>query len=342
LWQHENAARQAGFARVAGVDEVGRGPLAGPVLAACVILPTGFDLTGINDSKKLSERQRERAEARIRAEAVAVGIGSVEPEVIDRINILQATHEAMRLAYAQIAPPPDFVLLDGLPVRGFPCAETQALVQGDSRSVSIAAASVVAKVARDRLMCAYDTVYPEYGFAGHKGYGSARHLAALAEHGPCPIHRRSFAPVAACCRPKGLSRFPGTLQNSQGVRGLRSQIFPPRFNTDAPRIAAPFKNSEITHQKLMVFGSGCASPHACDMDVKQPTRGIARLIVALAVVRDMVKVAQNTHSGMVSFRHQCRSLVHAADEVAFRAVQRLDCHRHAVPLRRFPGAAQKC
>jgi len=201
LWQHENAAWQSGFLRIAGIDEVGRGPLAGPVLAACVVLPPGFDLNGINDSKKLSERQRERAEVRIRAEAVSIGIGSIEPEIIDRINILKATHEAMRLAYLQIAPPPDFVLIDGLPVRGFPCANMQALVQGDSRSVSIAAASIVAKVARDRLMRAYDLVYPEYGFAGHKGYGSAKHLAALAELGPCPIHRRSFAPVAACCLP---------------------------------------------------------------------------------------------------------------------------------------------
>lgn len=201
LWQHENAARLAGFVRIAGVDEVGRGPLAGPVLAACVVLPISFDLAGINDSKKLSERQRERAEGRIRAEAIGIGIGSVEPEIIDQINILQATHEAMRLAYSQIAPLPDFVLIDGLPVRGFPCADTQALVQGDSRSVSIAAASIVAKIARDRLMRAYALVYPEYGFAGHKGYGSARHLAALAAHGPCPIHRRSFAPVAACVLP---------------------------------------------------------------------------------------------------------------------------------------------
>ena len=198
LWQHESAARLAGFLRIAGLDEVGRGPLAGPVLAACVILPPGFDPAGINDSKKLSERQRERAETRIRADAIAIGIGSVEPDTIDRINILQATHEAMRLAFAQITPAPDFVLIDGLPVRGFPCADTLALVQGDSRSVSIAAASIVAKVARDRLMRAYDLVYPEYGFAGHKGYGSAKHLAALAELGPCPIHRRSFAPVAAC------------------------------------------------------------------------------------------------------------------------------------------------
>ena len=197
LWRHEELAWTAGFVRVAGIDEVGRGPLAGPVLAACVVLPPGFALDGIRDSKKLSAKQRERAEARIRAEAFAVGLGSVEPDVIDRINILQATHEAMRLAYSQLDPLPDFVLIDGLPVRVFPCESRKALVQGDSHSVSIAAASIVAKVARDRLMCAYDTVYPEYGFAGHKGYGSAKHMDALREHGPCPIHRRSFAPVAA-------------------------------------------------------------------------------------------------------------------------------------------------
>lgn len=202
LWRHEQLAWGAGFVRVAGIDEVGRGPLAGPVMAACVVLPQGFALNGIRDSKKLSPRQREKAEARIRAEAVAVGLGSVEPETIDRINILQATHEAMRLAYSQLDPLPDFILIDGLPVREFPCENRKALVQGDSHSVSIAAASIVAKVARDRLMCAYDSVYPEYGFAGHKGYGSAKHIDALRDYGPCPIHRRSFAPVAACLPPQ--------------------------------------------------------------------------------------------------------------------------------------------
>jgi len=198
LWVHERHAWGAGFVRVAGIDEVGRGPLAGPVMAACVLLPPGFALDGIRDSKTLSARQRERAEARIRADAIAISLGSVEPETVDRINILQATHAAMRLAFSQLDPPPDFVLIDGLPVRDFPCENRKAVVQGDSFSVSIAAASIVAKVARDRLMCAYDAVYPEYGFAGHKGYGAAKHLAALREHGPCPIHRRSFAPVAAC------------------------------------------------------------------------------------------------------------------------------------------------
>lgn len=197
-WRHERAARATGHRLIAGLDEVGRGPLAGPVVAACVVLPEGFALDGINDSKKLSERQRERAEARIRADAVALGLGIVEPETVDRINILQATRQAMREAFLLLDPLPDCVLIDGLPIPAFPCAHQQALVGGDGLCASIAAASIVAKVARDRMMRAYDLVYPEYGFAGHKGYGAAKHLEALRAHGPCPIHRRSFAPVAAC------------------------------------------------------------------------------------------------------------------------------------------------
>jgi len=198
LWRFEVSARGAGHLVIAGLDEVGRGPLAGPVVAACVVLPEGFGLDGINDSKKLSERQRERAEARIRVEASAIGLGIVDPEMIDQINILQATRRAMREAFLQLTNRPDCVLIDGLPVPGFPCAHQKAIIGGDSLCASIAAASIVAKVARDRMMCAYDAVYPEYGFAGHKGYGSAKHLAALREHGPCPIHRRSFAPVRNC------------------------------------------------------------------------------------------------------------------------------------------------
>jgi len=197
LWRHERDAWRAGFARVAGIDEAGRGPLAGPVVAACVVLPPGFDLTGINDSKKLTARQRERADLRLRAEAFCFGVGVVDADVVDEINILRATHQAMRLAYAALSPLPDCVLIDGLPVRDFPCTGQRAIVKGDALSASIAAASIIAKVARDRLMCAYDLAYPEYGFAGHKGYGSEKHLEALRRYGPCPIHRRSFAPVAA-------------------------------------------------------------------------------------------------------------------------------------------------
>jgi ribonuclease HII len=205
LWLHERLAREAGYLIIAGVDEVGRGPLAGPVVAACVLLPEGFDLSGINDSKKLTEKQRERAEIRIRAEALAIGLGIVSPETIDRINILQATREAMRIAFRQLSVlpysiRPDYVLIDGLPVPDFPCLVQKSVISGDSQSVSIAAASIVAKVARDQMMRDYAVLYPEYGFAGHKGYGAATHLAALREFGPCPIHRRSFAPVAASCR----------------------------------------------------------------------------------------------------------------------------------------------
>ncbi len=203
MWLHEQVARNAGFTVIAGLDEVGRGPLAGPVVTACVVLPSDFSLDGIKDSKKLSERQRERAETRIRTEAVAIGIGIVEPETIDRINILQATRQAMREAFLSLTPLPDCVLIDGLPVPNFPCLHQRAIIGGDGVCASIAAASIVAKVARDRMMHAYHSVYPEYGFDGHKGYGSAKHLEALQTHGPCPIHRLSFAPVAAC-----LQQFP--------------------------------------------------------------------------------------------------------------------------------------
>ena len=195
LWAHERAWWARGRARVAGVDEAGRGPLAGPVVAAAVILPAGFDPAGVKDSKKLSPEARERAEARILSEAVAVGVGIVDAPEIDRLNILRATHRAMRLAVDALDPPPDAVLVDGLPVSGLH-PECEALVQGDGRCLSIAAASIIAKVTRDRLMAAYHDEYPAYDFARHKGYPTPDHLTALDAHGPCPLHRRSYAPVA--------------------------------------------------------------------------------------------------------------------------------------------------
>lgn len=200
FWEHERAAWRdaAGFPRlVAGVDEAGRGPLAGPVVAAAVILPVHFDITGIEDSKKLSPAARERAFTRIKAEAVAVGIGIVDAPEIDRLNILRATHHAMRCALEDLLPVcPDVVLVDGLPVPDLH-TDCRSLVRGDSRSVSIAAASIIAKVTRDRLMAGvYHERHPEYDFARHKGYPSPDHLAALERHGPCFLHRRSFAPVA--------------------------------------------------------------------------------------------------------------------------------------------------
>ncbi len=201
-WRHEREAWNAGFAPVCGIDEVGRGPLAGPVVAACVVLPPDFSTDGINDSKKLSPKRREAACACILAEAVAVGIGQVDAPQIDDINILRATHLAMRLAISNLFPniTPALILVDGLPVPGLPCAQQRALVGGDALSVSIAAASIVAKVTRDALMTQAEQDYPGYGFAGHKGYGAATHMRALLDLGPCPLHRRSFAPVRAALR----------------------------------------------------------------------------------------------------------------------------------------------
>jgi ribonuclease HII len=191
-----------GVRLVAGVDEAGRGPLAGPVVAAAVVLPArwaadGCDdrLRGLNDSKQLTEPQREEFFALLTAHPdIRYAIARVEADTIDRINILQATHRAMNDALAQLSPPPDHALVDGLRVKSLRFPQTP-LVKGDARSYSIAAASVLAKVTRDRLMLEYDRQFPAYGFAGHKGYGTPAHLAALAAHGPCPIHRKSFAPI---------------------------------------------------------------------------------------------------------------------------------------------------
>ena len=194
----EQQARACGFRAVAGIDEAGRGPLAGPVVAAAVILPERFELPGLTDSKLLSEKARERLYPLIRAQALAVGIGVARAEEIDRVNILQATLRSMVRAVGRLAVPPDFLLVDGNVPVPLPLPQ-QALVKGDSRSLSIAAASVVAKVVRDRIMCGLDRIHPGYGFAGHKGYGSAAHRAALARLGPCPCHRRTFGGVREHC-----------------------------------------------------------------------------------------------------------------------------------------------
>lgn len=202
LLAFERELWQQGLTRVAGVDEAGRGPLAGPVSAAAVILPPVWatrglprELAGLNDSKQLTEAQRENYYEFIMGCAeVQHAVVLVEAGRIDTINILQATHEAMNAALARLAPAPQHALVDGRPVKTMRVPQT-ALVKGDARSYSIAAASVLAKVIRDRLMLEYDRQWPEYGFAGHKGYGTAQHLAAIAQHGPCPIHRRSFAPL---------------------------------------------------------------------------------------------------------------------------------------------------
>jgi ribonuclease HII len=193
-WSLEEAARARGALRIAGIDEVGRGPLFGPVVAAAVILPKRCNLDGLNDSKKLSERKRNELEPVIKANAVAWAIAEVDAETIDRINIRQASLLAMRRAVEQLALSPDYLLIDGRDTIDWPGVQ-QAVIKGDATSVSIAAASVLAKVYRDRLIVALDAVYPGYGLARHKGYGSAEHLAALARLGPTPLHRKTFRGV---------------------------------------------------------------------------------------------------------------------------------------------------
>lgn len=193
-WTLEQAARRRGALRIAGLDEVGRGPLFGPVVAAAVILPKGCVLDGLTDSKKLSEKKRNELDAEIRSNAVAWAIASVDAETIDRINIRRASLLAMRRAVEQLPLSPDYLLIDGRDTIEWDCPQ-QAVVQGDATSFSIAAASVLAKVYRDRLLVELDREYPGYGLASHKGYGCPEHLAALRRLGPTPLHRRSFHPV---------------------------------------------------------------------------------------------------------------------------------------------------
>lgn len=181
----------ASYAHICGIDEVGRGPLAGPVVAGAVILPKDCDILYINDSKKLSEKKREELYDVIMERAVAVGLGYSTSERIDEINILQATYEAMRQAIANLQITPDLLLNDAVTIPEVAVRQVP-IIKGDAKSISIGAASIVAKVTRDRLMVQYDEVYPQYGFAANKGYGAQTHIDALKKYGPCPIHRRSF------------------------------------------------------------------------------------------------------------------------------------------------------
>jgi ribonuclease HII len=174
-----------------GIDEVGRGPLAGPVVAGAVILPRDCEILYINDSKKLSEKRREELYLEIKEKALAYSVGVIGPEIIDDINILQATYEAMRLAVDKLGLKPEVLLNDAVTIPGL-TMEQVPIIKGDAKSVSIAAASIMAKVTRDHMMEEYDTLFPQYGFAKHKGYGTSAHISALKEFGPCPIHRRSF------------------------------------------------------------------------------------------------------------------------------------------------------
>lgn len=234
---HECDLWRQGIAPVAGADEAGCGPLAGPVVAAAVVFPSGWldtglcrKLRGLNDSKQLDEEQRERFYGVLTSHAeVRYAIASVEVEMIDRINIRQAAWRAMQLALDQLEPRPQHVLVDGLRIKWLPYAHT-ALVGGDARSYTIAAASVLAKVTRDRMMVEFDRQYPGYGFAEHKGYSTPRHYEAIGKFGPCPIHRRTFAPF----RPveTELELFPKETASQESVA-------PDRMDANAPGVQTP-------------------------------------------------------------------------------------------------------
>ncbi len=198
---HESALHARGLHRIAGVDEAGRGPLAGPVAAAAVILPPGFTLHGLDDSKKLSAAKREALFEKITSDpSIRWAVALAESDEIEHLNILRATHLAMRRAVEKLPETPDHCLIDGLPVKNFPFPH-DAIVKGDSKSLSIAAASIIAKVTRDRIMKELDREFPQFGFAKHQGYGTKEHLEALRIHGPCRHHRRSFQPVAQLTLP---------------------------------------------------------------------------------------------------------------------------------------------
>lgn len=194
--RYERMAWGQGFQRVAGTDEVGRGALFGPVVAAAVILDPRRRIPGLDDSKRVTRLRRLELAEKIKERALAYAVAYVSPERIDAWNIYQASRQAMVAALAQLSPPPDFVLSDALPLElPIPC---QTLIRGDARSISIAAASILAKVERDALLTELDQLYPHYGLARHKGYATREHLEKLRQHGPTPLHRRSFAPVRAC------------------------------------------------------------------------------------------------------------------------------------------------
>lgn len=190
---YEQKYHREGYRLIAGIDEVGRGPLAGPVVTAAVILPIDFYLPGIDDSKKLSEQKREQFFTEISEKSVSIGIGLIESNEIDTINIFEATKKAMLAAIQQLEPKPDFLLIDAVKLdTSYP---SESIIKGDGLSVSIAAASIIAKVTRDRILKDYDRIYPQYGFARNAGYGTKEHLQAIELHGITPIHRKSFSPV---------------------------------------------------------------------------------------------------------------------------------------------------
>ena len=192
LKEHENELRNKGFKTICGIDEAGRGPLAGPVVVASVIMPANSMIEGVNDSKKISEKKREKIYDQILEEAVSYGIAIIGQDEIDEINILNATKKGLTISLQELTEKPDLIVVDalsGIDTMGIPY---DSIIKGDAKCYSIAAASIIAKVTRDRIMREWDSIYPEYGFEKHKGYGTAAHIAAIREHGLCPIHRRSF------------------------------------------------------------------------------------------------------------------------------------------------------
>lgn len=200
MLNYEEAAYQQGYRLIAGIDEAGRGPLAGPVVAASCILPRGLLISRVNDSKKLSPKIRLQLFQRLKDDpSICYSVGIVESDEIDRINIYQATIQAMLQAVKKLAVEPDYLLVDGMPLL-HPNVPAEKIIKGDQLSLSIAAASIIAKETRDQIMCQYHEQWPMYGFAKHKGYGTAQHLDALRKYGPCPIHRRSFEPLRTCSK----------------------------------------------------------------------------------------------------------------------------------------------
>lgn len=192
LKEQENELRKSGFKTICGIDEAGRGPLAGPVVVASVIMPDNSMIEGINDSKKISEKKREKLYDQILEEAISYGVGIIGHDEIDEINILNATKKALTLSLKELTVKPDLIIVDALThidTMGIPY---ESIIKGDAKCYSISAASIIAKVTRDRIMREWDSVYPEYGFQQHKGYGTAKHISAIKEYGLCPIHRKSF------------------------------------------------------------------------------------------------------------------------------------------------------
>lgn len=192
LKKMEQDLYKKGFSTIAGIDEAGRGPLAGPVVVACVILPKDSKIEGVNDSKKVSEKKREKLYDQITKEAISWSVGIIDQKRIDEINILNATKEGLTKSIEQLTVKPDLILVDALTHINTCGIPYEAVIKGDAKCYSIAAASIIAKVTRDRIMKEWDEIYPAYGFAKHKGYGTAAHIAAIKEYGLCPIHRRTF------------------------------------------------------------------------------------------------------------------------------------------------------